>query len=90
MNTIRSRKLSFFFLTILQWVPEILHWCERVPFLIVGTQEDRRFDVQVFESLTKKKMRPVRAEEGEKLAKELGATRYVECSALTQVIESFF
>jgi cell division control protein 42 len=29
-------------------------------------------------------MRPIMSDQGERLAKELGAIKYVECSALTQ------
>lgn len=55
-----------------------------MPCLIVGTQTDLRDDAQVREKLAKQKMQPVRKEDGEKMAKELGAVKYVECSALTQ------
>lgn len=43
-----------------------------------------RDDPQVREKLAKQKMQPVRKEDGERMAKELGAVKYVECSALTQ------
>lgn len=36
------------------------------------------------EKLAKQKMQPVRREDGERMAKDLGAVKYVECSALTQ------
>jgi hypothetical protein len=52
--------------------------------LIVGTQVDLRDDPSVREKLAKQKMQPVRKEDGERMAKELGAVKYVECSALTQ------
>lgn len=43
-----------------------------------------RDDPSVREKLAKQKMSPVRKEDGERMAKELGAVKYVECSALTQ------
>ena len=67
-----------------KWFPEVHHHCPGVPCLIVGTQTDLRDDPQVREKLMKQKMQPVRKEDGEKMAKELGAVKYVECSALTQ------
>lgn len=67
-----------------KWFPEVHHHCPGVPCLIVGTQTDLRDDPQVREKLAKQKMQPVRKEDGERMAKELGAVKYVECSALTQ------
>ena len=67
-----------------KWFPEVHHHCPGVPCLIVGTQVDLRDDPSVREKLSKQKMQPVRNEDGEKMAKELGAVKYVECSALTQ------
>lgn len=67
-----------------KWFPEVHHHCPGVPCLIVGTQTDLRDDPQVREKLSKQKMQPVRKEDGERMSKELGAVKYVECSALTQ------
>lgn len=69
-----------------QWVPEITHHCQKTPFLLVGTQIDLREDAPTIEKLAKNKQKPVTFEQGEKLTKELKAVKYVECSALTQVI----
>lgn len=67
-----------------KWFPEVHHHCPGVPCLIVGTQVDLRDDSQVIEKLSRQKQRPVPSEAGERLARELGAVKYVECSALTQ------
>jgi Ras family len=67
-----------------KWFPEVHHHCPGVPCLIVGTQTDLRDDPTVKEKLAKQKMTPVRKEDGERMVKELGAVKYVECSALTQ------
>jgi cell division control protein 42 len=67
-----------------KWFPEVHHHCPGVPCLIVGTQVDLREDASVKDKLAKQRMAPVRREDGEKMAKDLGAVKYVECSALTQ------
>lgn len=67
-----------------KWFPEVHHHCPGVPCLIVGTQVDLREDNAVKDKLSKQRMTPVKREAGEQMAKELGAVKYVECSALTQ------
>lgn len=67
-----------------KWFPEVHHHCPGVPCLIVGTQVDLREDASVKDKLSKQRMAPVKKEDGERMARELGAVKYVECSALTQ------
>ncbi|KAI6111136.1 GTP binding protein Cdc42 [Pisolithus sp. B1] len=67
-----------------KWFPEVHHHCPGVPCLIVGTRIDLRDDQAVIGKLARQKQRPVSTEAGECLARELGAVKYVECSALTQ------
>lgn len=67
-----------------KWFPEVRHHCPGVPCLIVGTQIDLRDDPQVLEKLQRQKQRPVTSDQGERLARELGAVKYLECSALTR------
>merc|ERR1712177_57427 len=56
---------------------EISHHAPNVPMLLIGTKSDLRNDNQFKSNL-------VSPEEGTKLAKEIGAISYIECSALTQ------
>lgn len=67
-----------------KWFPEVHHHCPGVPCLIVGTQIDLRDDKVIIEKLQRQRLRPIGPEQGERLARELRAVKYVECSALTQ------
>lgn len=67
-----------------KWFPETHHYCPGIPRLIVGTQIDLRNDARVVEKLARQKQRPVTTKQGEILTRDLGAVKYVECSALNQ------
>ncbi|CCF56928.1 hypothetical protein KAFR_0B06320 [Kazachstania africana CBS 2517] len=67
-----------------KWFPEVHHHCPGVPCLVVGTQIDLRDDKVIIEKLQRQRLRPISPEQGERLARELRAVKYVECSALTQ------
>uniref|UniRef100_A0ACB8G9P1 Uncharacterized protein n=1 Tax=Sphaerodactylus townsendi TaxID=933632 RepID=A0ACB8G9P1_9SAUR len=67
-----------------EWVPELKEYAPNVPFLLVGTQIDLRDDPKTLARLNDMKEKPISVEQGQKLAKEIGACCYVECSALTQ------
>jgi len=51
----------------------------------VGTKADLRSDSKTLDAMAKVRQRPLTVEQGERLAKEIRAVKYVECSALTQV-----
>lgn len=67
-----------------KWLPEIRHHAPGVPFILVGTKLDLRDDEETLEKLREKKMTAITTEEGEALKTDLGAYKYLECSALTQ------
>ena len=67
-----------------KWVPEITHHCPGVPFLLVGTKVDLRDDPEVVERLAENRLKPISRDMGEKLAREVKAVKYVECSVRRQ------
>jgi cell division control protein 42 len=61
------------------------HWVPEVPFLVAGTQIDLRSDATETSTPNRKqKQRLVSTKDGARLAREMEAAKYVECSALTQ------
>ncbi|KAF0526853.1 Cell division control protein 42 [Gigaspora margarita] len=67
-----------------KWFPDIQCYWPGIPFLIVGTQIDLRDDPREIRELSQIGMKPIISMQGRKLAQELGAIKYVECSACTQ------
>jgi Ras-related C3 botulinum toxin substrate 1 len=67
-----------------KWVPELQHHCPGTPFLLVGTKLDLRDDPETLNKLSERKQSPITYSMGTAMAREIGAIKYVECSALTQ------
>jgi len=65
-----------------KWFPEINHHCPGAKCILVGTKIDLREDKATVESMRGEKLPTT--EMGKRLAQELGAECYLECSALTQ------
>lgn len=75
-----------------KWIPEILHHSPKdILIVLVGTKADLRDDLHLLDELAVRKQKPVTTEQAEKLAKDVGAVKYIECSAATQqgVLELF-
>jgi len=67
-----------------KWVPEIKAHLPSAQIVLVGTKLDLRTDKDTLERLKEKSLTPITKEEGEALAKLIGADCYLECSSLTQ------
>lgn len=50
----------------------------------MGTKLDLREDRETIDKLRERKQQPISYQQGLQLAKEIGAVKYLECSALTQ------
>jgi len=68
-----------------KWYPEIKHHMPSTPFILVGTKSDLRTDPDTITRLAERGLASVERKVAEDLALELGAVKYLECSALTQV-----
>ncbi|KAI7688399.1 Ras-related C3 botulinum toxin substrate 1 [Sarcoptes scabiei] len=67
-----------------KWFPEISNHCANTPIILVGTKLDLREDPRTLEKLKERKLHPITYPQGLGMAKEIGAVKYLECSALTQ------
>ena len=67
-----------------KWVPEVRHHCPDVPILLVGTKLDLRTNKDALKKLEETGLAPISKEQASALAKEVGAQKYLECSALEQ------
>eukprot|EP00744_Colponema_vietnamica_P000247 GILI01000443.1.p1 GENE.GILI01000443.1~~GILI01000443.1.p1 ORF type:complete len:196 (+),score=51.07 GILI01000443.1:49-636(+) len=67
-----------------KWFPELHHHAPNVPIILVGTKLDLREDEETIEKLREKRLAPISTQQGMDMAKQIGAVKYMECSALTQ------
>lgn len=63
-----------------QWYPEVLHFCPTTPLMLVGLKSDLRTKRACIDLLKTQGLTPVTQEQGENVARQMGAT-YVECSS---------
>ena len=54
-----------------------------MPIILVGTKLDLREDRETIKKLWDKRMAPITYQQGLSMAKDVGAVKYLECSALT-------
>jgi len=66
-----------------KWIGEVLHFCPKVPVMLVGCKKDLRGDPQTLKNLSTQNQRPVAPEQGQAVAQKIGARMYLECSART-------
>ena len=67
-----------------KWFPSVVNSeSSSAKIVLVGTKSDLRDDEDIIETLGKRGMSPVSEKEGRALAKEIGASAYVECAAIT-------
>lgn len=68
----------------LKWCTEVRHFCPDVPLILVATKLDLRHEVVMDCRAKGKAITAVSAIEGSRLAEEVGASAYAECSAKTR------
>lgn len=59
------------------------HYCEGLPVILVGCKCDLRNDEERIASLAAQNQTPISRELGSRVAEEIGAHLYLECSAKT-------
>ncbi|KAJ3116402.1 GTP-binding protein Rho1 [Phlyctochytrium bullatum] len=64
-----------------KWISEVIHYCRDTPIVLVACKSDLRRDHIVVETLKANNQNIVTPSEGRRMAKEIGAFSYVECSA---------
>lgn len=63
-----------------KWYPEVLHFCPTTPLILVGLKSDLRTKRSCIELLKTQGLTPVTPEQGQAVAKRMGA-QYIECSS---------
>ena len=76
------RMLTLVFLV--QWYPEVLHFCPYTPLILVGLKSDLRYKRTCIDMLKTQGLTPVTTEQGMAVAQKMNA-QYMECSSREMV-----
>jgi GTPase SAR1 family protein len=80
VSTQQAVRAAFHDINLLQWYPEVLHFCPTTPIILVGLKSDLRNKRTCIELLKTQGLTPITPEQGRGVAQRMGAT-YVECSS---------
>jgi len=69
---------------VMKWLPEVQYYCPDIPYILVGTKVDLRKNADILRELKERNEIPVSLAMGVKVAREIHAYHYLECSARTQ------
>jgi len=64
-----------------KWIAEVKQHCPTIPYFLIGTQTDQRDNQKIIDELNERKQKPLKEKDGKKLAKDIEAVKYMECSA---------
>ena len=67
-----------------KWMPEVRHFCGKCPVILVACKMDLRTDERVISKLKTQNEKPVTTDYGKKVADQIKADAYMECSAKTR------
>jgi len=67
-----------------KWWPEISHHAPATAVVLVGTKLDLRDDQATVDKLRERRMAPISFQAGVAMQRDIGAVKYLECSALSQ------
>jgi len=67
-----------------RWIPELKHFCPKIPIVLVANKKDLRKDPETIQQLGRNKQEPITTEEGRDMATNIGAFAFLECSARTK------
>ncbi|XP_041058157.1 rho-related GTP-binding protein RhoF isoform X2 [Carcharodon carcharias] len=75
----------------IKWVPEVNHFCQGAPMLLIGCKTDLRMDKERLRRLRAAQQEPITYNQGEEAARQINAVMYLECSAkFRENIEDIF
>ncbi|XP_068190934.1 rho-related GTP-binding protein RhoF [Antennarius striatus] len=69
---------------LIKWFPEVKHFCQDVPVILIGCKTDLRKDKECTRRLKAMNQAPITYMQGEETRQQMNAELYLECSAKYQ------